>query len=1173
MERGLQSVRQALWLLRKALGEDFLEASETVRINPGVLTSDVADLKQALAEDRVGDAAALWNGPFLHRFAVADAPEWDRWVESVHEDLSGRLSSALFASAAGRRDSGDAAGARRALERAVEVSPYEPRYREELVTFLVELRDLRSAEKALAEARQAVEAPEQQESLERLVRRVEELRADRVVVPDERFARPDLVGRSAELADLMVLWRRTEKGEKRVALLTGPAGIGKTRLADELARTVQHEGAATVTVRAAEAEQPMEYGVVASLVRALLQMSGSAGISTASDVLLRGLAPSLPVRRLPDGEDEPERVNPAGLSDALADLIGAIAWERPLLITVDDAGWADASSVTIFARALRTLREGPVMVVLTARTSGGVGEVLRPLETIGGDVAFSTIRLRPLSRRETHELVALLVDLPEGTGVQRLLDRIHTTTAGNPFYVIELIRAFLDERLVVAEDGQLVLDLPRLDDAVPWPKNVRALVRRRFERLTPQARALGHLLATVTPREPETAARRLAGLGRRAYAMAVGELIEHGIVVWDGNSLVFTHAELREAAAAWVDETVPAPRRLPFALILGGLAVVAVAAWSLLRASGVSATHAAPEDPPYGGGEIILPAGDSIVSVSPRRDGDSVVWRVSDPREPVPSPDRLVGIYRTVAGRMMWFRATQPPDRGPDIVEVNPVTGDETPIITGADDDALYAISPDGAWLLYGSNDPATDYDPGLFVARSDGTEQRRLWWGRRGADWSRDGRFILAVAPSALDTLLVLTPRGRLVAARTGRRITGYFCGASDRIAFADLAGQLYRLGIWEWRTDSVRLFPENVARLDGCSPDGRAALVELVRGLRERTGVLDLETGEFHDIDVAAGRSWTRPAWLRDDRVPVAARLILDTDSVAVAWGAADSIGGRLILSDSSTRTPDIEWSSADSSVATVSSAGILRGNRPGSTRVTGCVDDWICDSLFVDVRGEQGQDILFEDRFPDALDRQRWIPFGQPIPRVVSAPGGERVLFLNGDGVWLDGVLSRKAFSLSRGATLEVGFRFRGGFTRTDHQRVTFCLLDYDLESDTVSALPGLEQDEHTRGGVCLVYPSDELQHFDPLEAYFFPRPSATGNYVRLPDDFPPLQWTQLAIQVQSDGAAFLIVNRTRVAQLSVRLENTAVENWRVVLAGHSVGTHLEVRYVTLWRGSQF
>jgi hypothetical protein len=70
---------------------------------------------------------------------------------------------------------------------------------------------------------------------------------------------------------------------------------------------------------------------------------------------------------------------------------------------------------------------------------------------------------------------------------------------------------------------------------------VHALVRGRFERLSPEARALAHMIATMSPREPEAAARWIAGLGRRAYGRAVTELVEHAIIAWDSYALVFTH--------------------------------------------------------------------------------------------------------------------------------------------------------------------------------------------------------------------------------------------------------------------------------------------------------------------------------------------------------------------------------------------------------------------------------------------------------------------------------------------------------------------------------------------------------------------------------------------------------------------------------------------------------
>jgi hypothetical protein len=118
---------------------------------------------------------------------------------------------------------------------------------------------------------------------------------------------------------------------------------------------------------------------------------------------------------------------------------------------------------------------------------------------------------------------------------------------------------------------------------------------------------------------------------------------------------------------------------------------------------------------------------------------------------------------------------------------------------------------------------------------------------------------------------------------------------------------------------------------------------------------------------------------------------------------------------------------------------------------------------------------------------------------------------------------------------------------------------------------ATLPDLDQ-QRTREGVCLTYPADELQHFDPEEAIFHRLPGGV-SYVRVPGDFPPLKWTHLAIQVLPDGRAQLFVNRRPVAELRVRLTGTAYDDWRVLLAGHSVDTRLEVRYVTLWRGARY
>ena len=140
---------------------------------------------------------------------------------------------------------------------------------------------------------------------------------------------------------------------------------------------------------------------------------------------------------------------------------------------------------------------------------------------------------------------------------------------------------------------------------------------------------------------------------------------------------------------------------------------------------------------------------------------------------------------------------------------------------------------------------------------------------------------------------------------------------------------------------------------------------------------------------------------------------------------------------------------------------------------------------------------KDQIVEDRFDGVLDTAKWIPFGQPIPRIVDTPDNERVLFLNGDGVWIDGILGRDTFTLNRGATLELEFRYRTGLHRTDRQTALFCLVRYDLPEPHPARLGKLD-DERFRQQACFSYPSDERRRFDPAMAYLSVWPSTAGDH---------------------------------------------------------------------------
>jgi hypothetical protein len=220
----------------------------------------------------------------------------------------------------------------------------------------------------------------------------------------------------------------------------------------------------------------------------------------------------------------------------------------------------------------------------------------------------------------------------------------------------------------------------------------------------------------------------------------------------------------------------------------------------------------------------------------------------------------------------------------------------------------------------------------------------------------------------------------------------------------------------------------------------------------------------------------------WLEDALDPVAVAVHAEPDILNLDWGAREPVRVSVQLSDGNLRRASANWSSADSSIATASPEAFVTANQPGVTTVRACIDDWICDDVHVVVSGTATTDQLFDDRFSGPIDTTRWKLLGKPAPRTIVTEDGEGAVWLNGDGVWLDGLLGNETFALRRGTTAEIEFRFRGGLTRQDRQRVALCLVQVDVNALTGAA----DQDvpnSAVQDGVCAAYPADELRHFDP------------------------------------------------------------------------------------------
>ncbi|HYB87530.1 MAG TPA: AAA family ATPase, partial [Streptosporangiaceae bacterium] len=241
---------------------------------------------------------------------------------------------------------------------------------------------------------------------------------------------PPFVGRTDERAQLTTMWRAAASGRAQLVLITGEAGVGKTRLVDELRA---HAGMVTVEACAYPAEGPLAYGVATAWLR-----SGpvAARLSRLERPHLTELARLLPelAGHVPPPEPLPEAELRRRLFGAIARAV--LAAGAPLLLVADDVQWADAQSLRVIHYLLRTAPSARLLVAATARREElEEGHPLVGLTTgLQALRCFSEIELGRLGRDDTAVLAERITGAPlDAAG----LGRLYGDTEGNPLFVVE----------------------------------------------------------------------------------------------------------------------------------------------------------------------------------------------------------------------------------------------------------------------------------------------------------------------------------------------------------------------------------------------------------------------------------------------------------------------------------------------------------------------------------------------------------------------------------------------------------------------------------------------------------------------------------------------------------------------------------------------------------------
>jgi DNA-binding CsgD family transcriptional regulator len=349
-----------------------------------------------------------------------------------------------------------------------------------------------------------------------------------------------LVGRREEQAALREDLDAAVRGEGRVALISGEAGIGKTTLVRHLAREAASRGAQVLVGGCYDLSNAPAYGP-------WLELFAGAG-----------RAPALPEPPAAfSGGEMPRVTDQAALFASVRGYLAALTQVSPVLLIFEDLQWSDSSSIDLLRDVSRRASELAVLIVVTYRTEDLTRShpLYLQLPALVRETDGRRIDLRPLDHASLRELVMSRAELA-APDVDRLVAYLDQHAEGNPFFATELLRTLEEKGLLVMRDGSWALE--QLERVVLPPLLVQ-VIESRVSRLGDAVRKALAIAAIIGQDAPLALWSEIAGLGEAELFDTIERAIDAHLLESDnsGTQVRFVHAVTRDA----LYESVLPPRR------------------------------------------------------------------------------------------------------------------------------------------------------------------------------------------------------------------------------------------------------------------------------------------------------------------------------------------------------------------------------------------------------------------------------------------------------------------------------------------------------------------------------------------------------------------------------------------------------------------------------------
>lgn len=554
--------------------DEFRSRIEVAKSQPPSAPAEIQNLQAAVE---------LYRAPFLEDL-------YDDWVLREQEWLRELYLDALQRLLTGYRARGDYTAALACGQRLIATDPLREETHRELMDLYRRLGQRTAALRQYEACRQVlatelgIEPMVETVALYEQIKRQAETQTRPVPpappaplpphrTPFDDFGQTALIGREPERARLTARLGAAGRGEGGMVLVEGEAGVGKTRLLQEVTRLADRMGVTVLWGSCPDLQAPPPYQGVVEALRAGIPLLQPGNTLPVSPVWLSELLPLLP-ELAPLLTDRPPRPSAASVSivsrqtteqgrllEAISQYLLSLARLAPCLLILEDLQWADLDTLEALRYLLPRLKRSPILILATLRPEETAKrpDLTQALSTLATSGLMERLSLNRLSATETEALVYQALGVPAGMShtpascypISHLAQFIYRETEGNPFFVGEALKALVEEGHLRFHPGQ---GWQMTRESVPsfLPHGIRQAIQRRLARLTPTSRTVLETAAVLGHDFTFDLLQQVSGQSEEATLEATDDLLRCQLLVEGlcpplaADQLCFGHDKIRQ---------------------------------------------------------------------------------------------------------------------------------------------------------------------------------------------------------------------------------------------------------------------------------------------------------------------------------------------------------------------------------------------------------------------------------------------------------------------------------------------------------------------------------------------------------------------------------------------------------------------------------------------------